>query len=267
LRIADSKTGTRELTLGICGVTLSLLSTDGRFLDRARRRYAPFRARGRADVTIRLSTFPEPRGPRRDEPRSFPRRGGFRVERHDFEADLGPGGGAAAVLAEPAALDALLRIILSFSLARRGAFLCHAAAVDGRLFPGRSGTGKSTLGRSVPRGRLLADELVGVVGHRLESTPFWGDFRPGCQNGSRPLRAILFLDRRASRGVRPLPKGDAVARLLECVFYVGDDAPAARRLLASARAGVESVPTFVLSYDARRTSFAALERMIGEALG
>jgi hypothetical protein len=236
------------------------------FLERARRRYAPFAAGGPPDLTLDVSTFPEPRGRRRLEPKVRPIRGGVRVERHDLEADLGPREGRAAVLGSAAALDALLRIALSFALVRRGGFLCHAAAVGGWLFPGRSGAGKSTLGRSVPRGRLLADELVGVVGRRLESTPFWGDFRAGRQNGARPLRAILFLDRRAPRGVRPLPKAEALARLLECVFYVGDDPPAARKLFRAARAGVESVPTGVLSYDARRTSFAALERMIGEEL-
>lgn len=248
-------------------MTVRLEGRDGRFLERAGRRYASFVTRASADVTLKLSTFASPRGPRRDEPRAVARRGGVRVERHDFDADLGPRGGRAEVLGESAALDALLRIVVSFALVRRGGFLCHSAAVGGWLFPGRSAAGKSTLGRSVPSGRLLADELVGVVGRRLESTPFWGDFRAGRQNGGHPLRAILFLDRRAPLGLRPLPKADALARILECVFYVGDDAPAARTLLAAARAGVESVPTLVLSYDARRTSFAALERMIGEAVG
>ncbi len=170
------------------------------------------------------------------------------------------------MLRSASSLDSLLRIALSFELARRGGFLCHAAAVDGWLFPGRSGSGKSTLGRASPQGRLLADELVGVKDGRLLGTPFWGDFRAGRNNGSRRLRGIFFLDRRSPAGVHPLGRAAALARLLRCVLYFGDDAPAAGALLAAARAAVEAAPAFLLSYDARKTGFGALESIVREAL-
>jgi len=148
----------------------------------------------------------------------------------------------------------------------RGGFLCHSAAVDGWLFPGVSGAGKSTLGRSVPRGRLLADELVGVAGGRLYGTPFRGDFLVGRTNVSRPLEAVILLDRKGPRGVRPVAKSFALTRLLQCALYFGDDAPGARAVLAAARRCVLRAPTFALGYDARTTGFAGVESMIREAL-
>jgi hypothetical protein len=163
-------------------------------------------------------------------------------------------------------VDSALRVALSYALLRRGGFLCHAAAVDGWLFPGVSGAGKSTLGRAVPPRRLLADELVGVTPGRLHGTPFRGNFGRGRNNVTRPLEALFFLDRGSPRGVRPLPKAEALARLLRCVFFFGDDDASGRKILRDARACVERVPTFSLSYDARRTAFRGLERALRRAL-
>lgn len=163
-------------------------------------------------------------------------------------------------------LDSALRVAVSWELSRRGGFLCHAAAADGWLFPGPTGAGKSTLGRSVPSRRLLGDELVGVVGGWIYGTPFRGNFRVGRNGARRPLEAVFFLDRAAPRGVRAVPKAEALARLLRCVLFFGEDAASGGRILRAARACVERVPTFVLSYDAGETSFRSLERMIREAL-
>jgi hypothetical protein len=254
------------LTLRIAGVGLRLEADRAEVLRRLGARYAPFRARGGADLRLEIDFVDRPLGPDRGEPRARALGRGVRVERHDLEAELGARGGRARILARPSPLDSLLRIALSFALARRGGFLCHAAAVDGWLFPGPSGAGKSTLGGVAPRGRLLADELVGVRAGRLHSTPFWGDFRPGRDNGNRPLEGIFFLDRRAPRGARPLGKGEALVRLLRCVLYFGDDAAAAGRLLERARRLIERVPAFTLSYDARRWSFRDVEACVREAL-
>ena len=237
-------------------------SADAAFLSSARRRYAPFLGRGEG-LRVSLATTPRLLRRMRDEPVV---RGGGRLERHDFDLEL-RGRRAGALLHRSApALDALLRILLARELARRGGFLCHSAAVGGWLFPGRSGAGKSTLGRKVPRNRLLADELVGVLDGRLHSTPFWGDFRAGRQNGPGRLEAIFLLDRRAPRGVRPVSKLEALGRLLECALCFEDDARSASRVLRAARECVEAAPAFVLSYDARRTPFRRIETMLEEAL-
>ncbi|HXG62111.1 MAG TPA: hypothetical protein VNO22_12080 [Planctomycetota bacterium] len=254
------------LTLRIAGVGLRLAAGRAELLRRLGARYEPFRAPGGADLRLHVDFVDRPLGPDREEPRVCAHGRGVRIQRHDLEAELGGRGGWARILARPSPLDSLLRIALSFALIRRGGFLCHAAAVDGWLFPGPSGAGKSTLGRVAPRDRLLADELVGVRAGRLYATPFWGDFRPGRDNGNRPLEGIFFLDRRAPRGARPLGKGEALLRLLRCVLYFGDDAAAGARLLERARRLVERVPAFTLSYDARRWGFRDVEACLREAL-
>ncbi len=254
-----------SLSLRICGVGIRVRSADAAFLSAAGRRYATFAGRG-GDLEVELATAPGPLGPRRDEPRTRRMPEGLRVDRHDFALERRGRRAGAVVVRSAAALDGLLRIVVALELVRRGGFLCHSAAVGGWLFPGRSGDGKSTLGRKVPRGRLLADELVGVLAGRLHSTPFWGDFRAGRENGSRRLDAIVLLDRRAPRGVRPVSKGEALGRLLECALCFEDEARPAARVLRAARECVDSAPAFVLSYDAGRTSFGRLESMLKEAL-
>lgn len=229
-------------------------------------RYRAFQARGIPDVSLTLSLVRKKLRPYRDEPRVVWDGRAGRVERHDLDLDLAPGLGRARIVANPSALDSLLRIVLSFVLVKRGGFLCHSAAVDGWLFPGVSGAGKSTLGRSVPKQRLLADELVGVVGDTLHGTPFRGDFLIGKNPVTRPLEAVLLLDRKGPRGLRPVSKASAMVRLLQCALYFGDDPRGGRVLLAAARRCVLRVPTFALGYDARTTSFGDIATMIRKAL-
>lgn len=255
-----------ELTVRVCDVALRLAADDGRFMAAARKRYAPFAATGKADLALDLDLVTRKMRPYRDEPRVVWDGRAGRIERHDLELDLAPGLGRAKVVRGLSPLDSLLRVALSFELVKRGGFLCHSAAVDGWLFPGVSGAGKSTLGRSAPKKRLLADELVGVVGGRLWGTPFRGDFLPGKNPATRKLEAILLLDRRGPRGVREVPKAAALTRLLQCALYFGDDAKGGATILAAARTCVMRAETFTLSYDARKTPFSGVESMIHKAL-
>lgn len=255
-----------ELTIRVCDVAVRLDAEDGRFIASARSRYAPFVARTRPDLSLDLSLTKKKLQAYRDEPRVVWDGRAGRVERHDFALDLAPGIGRATVVRGLSPLDSLLRIALSFELVKRGGFLCHSAAIDGWLFPGVSGAGKSTLGRSAPKKRLLADELVGVVGTRLWGTPFRGDFLPGKNPATRPLEAILLLDRRGPRGVHAVSKAAALIRLLQCALYFGDDPRGGRTILAAARKCVMRAETLSLSYDARKTPFSGVESMIRKAL-
>jgi hypothetical protein len=255
-----------EFSVRVCGVLIRVEAGESRFIAGALKRYRPFLAKGNPDVSLSLTLIRKKLRPYRDEPRVVWDGRAGRVERHDLEIDLAPGLGRATIAANPSALDSLLRIILSFLLVRRGGFLCHSAAVDGWLFPGVSGAGKSTLGRSVPKQRLLADELVGVVGDTLYGTPFRGDFLIGKNPVTRPLKAILLLDRKGPRGVRPVSKALALVRLLQCALYFGDDVRGGRALLAAARRCVLRAPTFALGYDARTTTFSQVDALIRKAL-
>ena len=256
-----------DFSVRVCDITLRVTAEDRHFIGSARKRYAPFLASGRPALSIALEFVTKRMRPFREEPRVVWDGRAGRVDRHDLELELAPGLGRARIVRGLSPLDSLLRIALSFELAKRGGFLCHSAAVDGWLFPGVSGAGKSTLGRSVPKKRLLADELVGVVGTRLWGTPFRGDFLPGKNPVSRPLEAILLLDRHSRpRGVRPVGKATALMHLLQCVLYFGDDPRSGKRLLAAARRCVMRAQTFALSYDARRTTFSGVESMIKQAI-
>ncbi len=254
------------MNVRICGVLIRVDADESRFIAAAKTRYRAFLAKGKPDVALSLSLVRKKLRPYRDEPRVIWDGRAGRIERHDLELDLAPGLGRASIASNPSALDSLLRIVLSFLLVKRGGFLCHSAAVDGWLFPGVSGAGKSTLGRSVPKKRLLADELVGVVGGRLYGTPFRGDFLIGKNPVVKPLEAIILLDRKGPRGVRLVSKAVALVRLLQCALYFGDDPRGGRAILSAARRCVLRAPTFALGYDARRTSFGDVDQMIRKAL-
>jgi len=247
-------------------VTIRLEAGDAPFLASAKRRYGPFVASGAPDLSLDLALSRKKLRGFRDEPRVVWDGRAGRIERHDLALDFAPGLGRATIVRGLSPLDSLLRVVLSFELVKRGGFLCHSAAVDGWLFPGVSGAGKSTLGRSAPKSRLLADELVGVVGTRLWGTPFRGDFLPGRNPATRPLEAILLLDRRGPRGVHPVSKAAALVRLLQCALYFGDDPKGGKTILAAARRCVMRAETFALSYDARKTTFSGVESMIRKAL-
>jgi hypothetical protein len=255
-----------EITVRVCDVAIRLAADDTRFIASAGERYAPFIARSSPDLSLDLTLSTRKLRAHRDEPRVVWDGRAGRIERHDLELDLAPGLGRATIVRGLSPLDSLLRIALSFELVKRGGFLCHSAAVDCWLFPGVSGAGKSTLGRSVPKNRLLADELVGVVGTRIWGTPFRGDFLPGKNPVSRPLEAIVMLDRKGPRGVHEVSKAAALIRLLQCALYFGDDAKGGRAILAAARKCVMRAQTCSLSYDARKTSFSGVESMIRKAI-
>jgi|GEM_PF-2158074 len=122
-------------------------------------------------------------------------------------------------------VDALLRMLLSARLLRRGGLLGHASAVliGGRawLFPGPSGIGKTTAATRLAAAEglgasILCDEAVAVLpGAQGEliahATPYWR-----AEPVSAPVAAMLF-PRRGPRQWRRLSKGTATARLISSV--------------------------------------------------
>lgn len=250
-----------EIDLRICGLNVRL-SADGALCSQARERYRPFLGAGPPDLRLRSARARGSLVAPGVEPRVRSAGGETLVRWDGLALRLRPGNAEAEVAPPVARLDSALRIALCFELLRRGGFLCHAAAVDGWLFPGRSGAGKTTLGRLAPPGRLLSDELVGVRRGRLYGTPFFGEFRPGDSARSHPLLAVILLDRAGPTGARPVSKSEAAVRMLECAFFFGDDAASARRLPGLAKAAVRRVPALALSYDARRTGFGGVRRTI-----
>jgi hypothetical protein len=121
--------------------------------------------------------------------------------------------------ASPFAVDCVLRVLFATLLPRVGGMLIHGCglrhAAIGVVFPGVSGTGKTTLARKAPDADdVLSDEIVAVRrlddGWRVFGTPFWGDFaRGGISMRSWPLRTVGFLNQAREVAMTPITSSDA----------------------------------------------------------
>lgn len=130
------------------------------------------------------------------------------------------------------AVDSLLRVILSYRLRERGGLLIHAAGVmrggAGYLFVGKSGAGKTTTARlSAPTSTILSDDLtilfVGAEGAEVFGSPFFGEFATSGVNRGAPLAGIYFLEQAPATAVLPIPRRDAVTRLLQSLMIFDPD--------------------------------------------
>lgn len=258
-----------EFALSIAGVRMRLRGAE-RSIARVRRRYAPYRCGGKAELTLDWEEGEPPRGAGWPDPSvTLLGRGRRVLSRRDFHGEIGPRGGTLITDSRATALDSVLRIILSEILAGRGGMLVHSAAIGDRLFPGRSESGKSTLASLSPRRRVLSDELVAVVpagrGFVQCGTPFWGSFARGTSTERRPVRNIYFLQRRKRESIRDITPAEAVTRLMECILCFVDTPERGKTLLRAASKLVTSAPCRVLSYDVDKTPYRALDRRLREA--
>lgn len=143
----------------------------------------------------------------------------------------------------------VLRPWIAMRLLDRGGLLIHSAAVDGYLFAGRSGAGKSTIaGLGAAAGLpVLSDDLNAVLDGMLLPLPFTGDFAPTSQT-PRALRAIVALEHGTAESVRELSLAEAIALLVRCAPYVNHDPARGDTLLERAAAIARSVPRFTLTF-------------------
>ncbi len=287
--VSPSGGAASELVLSIGGLVgyFQLGAAPPLFLQQLKDRYGPYAVPSAQWVTRAFSLTvsfgtPTHTGPRVHEMADHPLRveessGAVRATRWDFAARVeapvasGPRGweGTATCEMNPFAFDSMLRVLWAVFLPRSGGGLFHACAFrvgdTGVIFPGVSGTGKSTLARKVPEPeRILTDELVAVsrgeLGHwRITGTPFWGDFkRGGGSIRSWPLGAIAFLEQSEELSVRPLSPSEGAWRLLACFLCFQTDADTAARNLAIAIDLCDDVQS-VAARTARETPLQALE--------
>jgi hypothetical protein len=142
----------------------------------------------------------------------------------------GPGrpawAGTGVFAPNPYSFDSILRVLWAYFLNRDGGALIHACGVRrdgvGVLFPGVSGTGKSTLARKLEDPRdVLSDEIIPVRfvpdgAWRIHASPFWGEFQRGGDSlRGWPLSVIVFLRKGSGLSVSPLAPPEATRRLLE----------------------------------------------------
>jgi hypothetical protein len=127
-------------------------------------------------------------------------------------------------------VENVLRPMLAVLLLRRGGLLVHSAAVDGLLFAGQSGAGKSTIARLGSSAGLpvLSDDLNALIpgdgGFLLQPLPFTGDLEEHeLSDAPALLRAVLSLEKGADESLRDLGVAAAVALLVRCAPYVNRD--------------------------------------------
>jgi hypothetical protein len=151
-----------------------------------------------------------------------------------------------------------LRISLTILLRRYDGALFHAASVrasDGGvlLFPGVSGTGKTTIATLAAPRPILSDEISALRrrGDRIYAfpTPFWGDLARGRWVPEGPLARIILLRRADAPSLEPATHAEAVAALLEGAnLFETDLESSKKRTLIAQVAALASVPCCRLSF-------------------
>ena len=135
---------------------------------------------------------------------------------------------------EPAELSGVvenvLRPLLAARLLATGGLLVHSAAVNGSLFAGRSGDGKSTIARLGLEAGLpvLSDDLNALVPDgeyfAIAPLPFTGDLETHeVSNEQTPLRGVFGLEKGDREEVRPMTLAATVSLLVRCAPYVNQD--------------------------------------------
>jgi hypothetical protein len=164
---------------------------------------------------------------------------------------------------ENIAIESFLRICYSYLAVINDGLLLHSAGVvrggNGYIFPGVSGTGKSTIaGLATSREQVLSDELVVVrkkeKDYVVYSTPFFGTNKSAERNSHAPLKAA-FLPIKDSRvclkKARPAP---ALTRLLSSALFFSREDELNRRLMDISAELVGQVPFYEM-YFRRDASF------------
>jgi len=196
---------------------------------------------------------------------------GMRVGRADVHADLDLSAerkvrATVSASPDPSSADAALRVILAAALPRHGGLLLHASAVavNGALhvFAGPSGAGKSTLAALLgerPEVERIADELVALRpdgGHwRGYAMPFHHRTEVPA-HAHHPLASLSFLRHGESHARTPLPRAEALSRLIPCVLAYASEPDLAGAILDTAARCAAELPDIAVLTFAPRPSVA-----------
>jgi hypothetical protein len=248
-----------ELDVAIGGMHVRFESERRQLLDVARDRYKGFLDTGRPDWTLALDLGSIAAAPdadvvvRTDDGRRIT------IQRGDFRAtlDLSARRGRLVLAeADEFSLDSFLRVFGSLALAERNGLLVHASSVvrTGRafLFPGVSGSGKSTVARLSADALVLSDEISIVRAlardARCHGSPFWGELARAGADHDAPLAGVYFLSQADHHELHPLTPRQAVSALLPNVLWFSRDTVLTAQVLDLAGTLVETVPCFALRF-------------------
>ena len=158
---------------------------------------------------------------------------------------------------ETTAVESFLRICYSFLAVEHEGLLLHSAGVlrngNGYIFPGQSGTRKSTIA-SLATGTetILSDEMVVVrkVGgsHRLYSTPFYGTNESAERNLGTDLNAVFFPVKDDQVYLKEARPAQALSLLLASVLFFAQEPATAHRLMDICSDVVARVPTYEMHF-------------------
>jgi hypothetical protein len=254
-----------SVVIAIGGVAVRVNTTDADFLDMLHARYSGFvsaetHAEFDFDVDLAAPAFANP-----DADVSVTQRSGrWFMERGDFRAEWTPATGTGWIhqSANPYSIDAVLRIVHSLVLARRGGFLLHSASAirNGRafLFAGVSGAGKTTISRlAPPDATLLTDEIsyvrkLDVPGQDQEyvafGTPFTGELAKLGENTSAPVAALYLLAQGPKNRIDPVGEADAGRELLANMLFFAEDQEMVHWAFQAACDFVRRVPVYRLTF-------------------
>ncbi len=261
-----------EVRFHIAGLPVAVRAAQSRDLDDLAAVYHrfPTDAEPALDVDVeRVAGFARERGPeypafRRTMQRSPGATHRLHVERFDAEGeiDIGELPLSARFRVGPSAnsLEACVRIAASLALARHGALILHASAVEhaGRalVFTGVSGAGKSTISSLLDHrpARKIGDELI-VLRRDPGSPTSWSVYVPpylgpsGIDHGaSAPLEAIHVLVQAPHHARTAMAPTAALRELLRHVLIYVAEPRTAEHVLALVAELTRQVPCHKLEF-------------------
>jgi hypothetical protein len=272
-----------SVVIAIGGVAVRVNTADADFLAMLEARYAGFVAAEASPEACAEFEFdvelvaPAVANPDVDVSVIY-RSGRWLMERGDFRAEWEPATGRGWIRqsANPYSIDAVLRIVHTLVMAKRGGFLLHSASAvrNGKacLFAGVSGAGKTTISRLAPAdATLLTDEISYVrkldvpklegsgksADYVAYGTPFTGELAKLGENTSAPVAALYLLAKGAENRIDRVTEADAGRELLaNMLFFAGDQAEDRELVYSAFQAAcdfVHCVPVYRLTFvpDAR----------------
>ncbi|HTS34795.1 MAG TPA: hypothetical protein VMH04_03925 [Candidatus Solibacter sp.] len=249
-----------SLVIDIGGMPVRVNTVDPGFVAILQQRYSGFVGESdqpeiEFDVELTSPSFADPNAP----VEVTQRHGRWSLRRGDFLAEWEPASrtGKIRQTANPYSIDAVLRIVHSLVLARRGGFLLHSASAvrNGKafLFAGVSGAGKTTISRlAPPDATLLTDEISYVrkesSGYIAHGTPFTGELARLGENISAPVAALYLLAQGPYNRIDLIAPADAARGLLANVLFFAEDEELVQSIFHSAFDFVSRVPVSRLTF-------------------
>lgn len=224
-----------EAVIQIGGIAVCVTANDSAFLAMLRHRYDGFVSRsGSPDFRFVADVMPPGIEAPDADVRLTRRAKGWTLERGDFRADwdITSRFGKIQLSPNPYSIDALLRILHTLALAKRGGFLLHAASAirNGKafLFTGASGAGKTTIARLAPSdATLLTDEISFVRkvsdSYMAHGTPFSGELGKPGENVSALLGAVYVLAKGPDNRIDSLSPAEAARAILSNLLFFAED--------------------------------------------